>query len=210
MIGEVEKDLWGLAFKTVTKRLVTGRKTPGLDNPDRVKYIVRSLFPHVEPYQRQDRSSCVVRREKLFTLEELKRASGRLKANTASGIDGMLQKILKVVIGVYPEIFLGAFNSCLREGRFFVDWKKQRLVLPRKGNKPLGDVSSYRPICLLDTMGKLLEKIILQNYRVTWLARTVPRKTSLAFRKTGRDCQSHRIWSRSDSAHAQHWCSQGS
>ena len=58
LIGEVEKDPWGLAFKIVTKRLVTRRKTPGLDNPDRVKYIVRSLFPHVEPFQRQDRSSC--------------------------------------------------------------------------------------------------------------------------------------------------------
>ena len=40
LIGEVEKDPWGLAFKIVTKRLVARRKTPGLDNPDQVKYIV--------------------------------------------------------------------------------------------------------------------------------------------------------------------------
>ena len=40
LIGEVEKDPRGLAFKIVTKRLVTRRKTPGLDNADRVKYIV--------------------------------------------------------------------------------------------------------------------------------------------------------------------------
>ena len=44
MIGEVEKDSWGLAFKIVTKRLVTRRKTPGLDNADHVKYIVRACF----------------------------------------------------------------------------------------------------------------------------------------------------------------------
>ena len=124
LIGEVKKDPWGLAFKIVTKRLVTRRKTPGLDNPDRVKYIVRSLFPHVEPFQRQDRSSCVVRREKLFTLEELKRAGGRLKANTAPGIEGLPNGILKEVIGAYPEILLEVFNSCLREGRFFADCKK--------------------------------------------------------------------------------------
>ena len=37
------------------------------------------------------------------------------------------------------------------------------MVLLRKGNKPLGDASLYRPICLLDTMGKLLEEIILQR-----------------------------------------------
>ena len=89
LIGEVEKDPWGLAFKIVTKKLVTRRKTPGLDNPDRVKYIMQSLFPHVEPFQRQDRSPCVVRRKELFTLEELKTAGGRLKANTAPGIDGL-------------------------------------------------------------------------------------------------------------------------
>ena len=95
-----------------------------LDNPDRVKYIVRSLFLHVEPFQRQDQSSCVVPREELFTLEELKRAGGRLMANTAPGIDGLPNEILKEVIGAYPEILLEVFQSCLRKGRFFADWKK--------------------------------------------------------------------------------------
>ena len=74
LIGEVEKDPWGLAFKIVTKKLVTSRKTPGLDNHDQVQYIVRNLFPHVELFERQNQSSCVVRREELFALEELKRA----------------------------------------------------------------------------------------------------------------------------------------
>ena len=90
------------------------------------------MFPYVEPFQRQDRSSCVVRREELFTLEELKRAGGRRKANTAPGIDEVPNEILKQVIGANPEILLEAFNSCLREGRFFVDWKKQRMVVLRK------------------------------------------------------------------------------
>ena len=62
---------------------MTRRKTPGLDNPDGVKYIVRSLFPHVEPFQRQDQSSCVDHSKELFTLEKLKKAAGKLKANSA-------------------------------------------------------------------------------------------------------------------------------
>ena len=138
---------------------MTRRKTPGLDNADRVKYIVRSLFPHVEPFQRQDQTSCLVQREELFTLEELQRAVGRLKANTVPGFDTVPNEILKEVIGVYPE----CFNSCLQEGRFFIDWKKQRLVLLRKGKKPLEDASSYRPIYLLNTKGKLQEEMILQR-----------------------------------------------
>ena len=104
----------------------------------------------------------MVQPEELFILEEPKRASGRLKTHTASRIDGVPNEILKEVIGAYLEILLEAFNSCLREGRFFVDWKKQRLVLLRKAGKPLGDASSYKPIFLLDTMGKLLHEMILQ------------------------------------------------
>ena len=62
----------------MSKRLVTRRKNPDLDNPDRVTYIVGSLFPHVKSFQRQNRRSCVVECKELFTLEELKRAGGRL------------------------------------------------------------------------------------------------------------------------------------
>ena len=180
LIEEVEKDPWGLAFKIVTKRLVTRRKTLGLTNSDRVKYIVWSLFPHVEPFQRQDRSSCLVRREE---LEELKRAGRRLKANTAPVIDGAPNEIVKEVIGVNPEILLAAFNSCRREGRFFVDWKKQRLVLLTKGNKPLEDASSYRPICLLDTMGKLLEQMILQRLQGHMVRENGLSENQFGFRK---------------------------
>ena len=63
----------------------------------------------------------MVQREELFTLEELKRAGGRLKANTVPGIDGLPNEILKEVTGAYPEMLLEVFNSCLREGRFFAD-----------------------------------------------------------------------------------------
>ena len=77
-----------------------------MDSADRVKNIVWSFFPHVEPFQRKHRSSCVVRRKELFTLEELKRADGRLKANTAPGMDGVPNEINKEVIEAYPEILL--------------------------------------------------------------------------------------------------------
>ena len=88
---------------------------------DRSMYIVQSFFKHVASFQRQGRSSCMVRCEEFFTFEELS----------------------------------------LCEGKFFDEWKRQRLILFRKGEKSLEDVSSYRPICLLDTMWKLLEEMIL-------------------------------------------------
>ena len=161
MISEVEKDPWGLVFKIVTKRLVTRRKTPDLDNPDRFKYIVRSLFPHVE----------------------LERAGGRLKANTAPHIVGVPNESLKEVIGAYPEILLEAFNSCLRQWKIFIDWKKQKLVLLRKSNNPLGVASSKRRLCLLDTMGKLLEELILQRLQGLLVGESGFSENQFGFRK---------------------------
>ena len=52
LIGEVDKDPWSLAFKIVTKRLVTIGKSPGLNNPNLVRHIVRNLFPRVKSFQR--------------------------------------------------------------------------------------------------------------------------------------------------------------
>ena len=96
----------------------------------------------------------------------------------------MPNEILKEVIGAYPEILLGAFNSCLWEGRFFVDWKKQRLILLRKGTKPLGDASSYRPICLFDTKGKLLEQLILQRLQALLVGENGLLDNQFGFRKS--------------------------
>jgi len=41
-------------------------------------------------------------------------------------------------------------------------------VLIRKGpDKPPDAPSSYRPICILDTFGKLLERLLLQRLELT-------------------------------------------
>ena len=49
------------------------------------------------------------------------------------------------------EALADMFNGCLRQGHFCKQWKVQRLVLISKGE---GD------LCMLDTTGKVLEKII--------------------------------------------------
>jgi len=52
------------------------------------------------------------------------------------------------------------YNRCLKEGCFPSEWKMANLVLIPKGGKPGDSPSSYRPICLLDEAGKILERII--------------------------------------------------
>ena len=56
-------------------------------------------------------------------------------------------------------------------------------VLLTKGNKPLGDASSYRPICLLDTMGKLLDEMILQRLQGHMVGENGLSENQFGFRK---------------------------
>ena len=52
------------------------------------------------------------------------------------------------------------YNGCLKQGHFYKQWKVQCLVLIGKGKGDLNSAGAYRPLCMLDTTGKLLEKII--------------------------------------------------
>jgi len=68
--------------------------------------------------------------------------------------------IIKTIAVKKPTVLRDTFNSCLKFGLFPLSWKVAKLVLLRKGEKPLENPSTYRPICLLNTAGKLFERII--------------------------------------------------
>ena len=55
------------------------------------------------------------------------------------------------------------YNSCLKAGVFYSRWKEARLVLIGKGKGPADALSSYRPLRMLDTAGKLLEQLVRQR-----------------------------------------------
>jgi len=79
----------------------------------------------------------------------------------AHGPDFIPNIVLRIAMSVKPEIFADFFNSCPRDGTFSTRWKAQKLLLLGKPGKPPEGLSSYRPTCLPDTVGKVLEKIIL-------------------------------------------------
>ena len=101
------------------------------------------------------------------TETEIQLTASRLKDKKAPGPDGIPNLIIKEAVNNCPTYIVNLFNSCFQYGSFPTIWKRQKLVLLPKGNKSPDDPSSYRPICLIDTFGKLLEAIVCSRLQVS-------------------------------------------
>lgn len=158
LMAEVNSDPFGRPYRVVMSTIKTqSRQQPTC--PMQLGEIVAVLFPKQPAYDYpvpRDESEVVPP----ITQEELFRATRRMGNTKTPGLDNIPNTALKTAIEAAPELFLEMYNSCLSEGTFPVQWKRQRLVLLPKGNKPPEEASSYRPLCMLDTAGKILERII--------------------------------------------------
>lgn len=157
---------WGNAYRVAMAK-IRGPSMAAETCPEKLKVIVEGLFPSHDPtiwpptpYDDEGGSNA---EGHLITNEELVTVAKGLKAKKAPGPDGIPNVALKSAIQAFPNWFKAVMEKCLDEGNFPDQWKVQKLVLLPKPGKPPGDPSSYRPICLLDTLGKLLERIILNR-----------------------------------------------
>ncbi|XP_068140043.1 uncharacterized protein [Drosophila tropicalis] len=94
------------------------------------------------------------------TTDKVLAAARSLKQNKAPGPDSIPNRALRLAMATRPEIFAATFNQCLKEAVFPSQCKLQKLVLLPKPGKPAEVASSYRPICLVDSVGKVLESLI--------------------------------------------------
>jgi hypothetical protein len=101
------------------------------------------------------------REEDEITDEELMRAVKKMATrDVALGPDGIPDRIWAETIDLMAPRLRQLFNRCTREGAYPRKWRIARLVLLRKEGRPPDSPSGCRPICLLDEVGKLLERVI--------------------------------------------------
>lgn len=157
-LGEdIDADPWGLGYKIVTKKL-GALKSPTVMDEATTNNIVATLFP-AHP-QRSQLELGGTNDFTLFSLEELENAVLGMKNKKAPGPDGIPSEVLKAVFQYNPHLLLDMYNACLTTGVFYSKWKIARLVLISKGKGDAEAPSSYRPLCMLDTAGKVLEGLI--------------------------------------------------
>lgn len=87
----------------------------------------------------------------------------QLKPNKAIGLDKISARLLKDSVEVIAPVLTSLFNMSLETSAFPSIWKSARVVpLFKKGSKQ--DPSNYRPISILPTLSKILEKAVHSQF----------------------------------------------
>jgi hypothetical protein len=87
-----------------------------------------------------------------------------LKQKKASGPNGITNEIAKRIFKAIPKTITSIYNECLRKGSFPANWKIAKVIpITKPGKEVTGDPSKYRPISLLKTERKVLEKLLIQR-----------------------------------------------
>ncbi|XP_028899929.1 uncharacterized protein LOC114804696 [Zeugodacus cucurbitae] len=160
---KIRKTFRGTQTASVTLTAATAQKVVGEYGKKRIGWkIVTALFPQQHSFDYQ-LTPCELDDVPPVTEEELLDACNRVGNNKAPGLDGIPNIALKIIIKAAPTLFLNAYNACPKEGIFLRKWKQQRLVLLPKGKKPPEEPSSHLPLCILDTAGKIFERIFHQR-----------------------------------------------
>jgi hypothetical protein len=98
---------------------------------------------------------------KLTNPEEVQEAIRSIQASKAPGPKGITNRALKHLPQGAVSLLVLIFNAILLAHHFPTAWKHARVISILKPGKDPALPSSYRPIRLLDTIGKIFEKILL-------------------------------------------------
>ncbi|GBL99063.1 putative RNA-directed DNA polymerase from transposon X-element [Araneus ventricosus] len=98
-----------------------------------------------------------------FSPQEISAVIEYLPSGKAPGIDGIDNLLIKIIHKRFNNIFPTLFNKCLHLSCFPDSLKIGNIILFQKGGKDQRLASSYRPISLLPTIGKVLEKLMTQR-----------------------------------------------
>lgn len=150
---------WGTAFRISTGKM---KKRSKVDLPTQMK-VVADLFPIHEAAQYDKLPEHDL--PNVFTMEELWSAVGKIKTGKAPGPNGLSPEVTRAVCLHFPDRCLSMFNDCLTHGEFPAIWKRANLMVIPKPKKNRNDPQTYRPICLIDTMGKVLEHLLQRRLR---------------------------------------------
>lgn len=135
------------------------------DNQDKANVFMDTFFPTMadpveKPVTPQREEISWEPISKLEIVKALKAAKG----TTVPGEDGIPTLVWKKLWKYVREAVLSIFIASTQLGYYPMQWKRAIIIVLRKPNKPdYSNPGAYRPISLLNTLGKLLEAVIAKQ-----------------------------------------------
>lgn len=190
---------WGKPYKIIVKNPEQNNTGPPtqVKRPDGVltssraeteAVLLQSKFPRV-PAGTEDIAQpgpSEKNMEYSVTVEELTNIIKKLNNRSAPGLDGINHKTLKIVNMIHPTLLTRILNECIQWAIFPEKWKHGKLVLVYKGKGDKLEADSYRPLTMLPTLGKLLERCI--STRISEITEGNISNNQYGFRR-GRSCE---------------------
>lgn len=99
----------------------------------------------------------------LTDVNEILSIVRNLKNPKAPGLDDVNNILIKNLPPKGFEYLKYIINSCLKLNHFPKIWKHAKVIPIPKPGKPANEVSSYRPISLLSSISKILERVLLNR-----------------------------------------------
>jgi hypothetical protein len=121
--------------------------------------------------------------DKEFTVHEVKNAVASMGNKKAPGEDGLPSEVFKSLVENLPWYITAIYNGGLRKGVFPKRWIKAMIIpIVKPGKEGSDDVSKFRPISLLDTRGKVLEKMLISRINHHVFSRGFMNRNQFGFR----------------------------
>lgn len=141
-------------------------------NEDKAQAFMDTFFPTMAEAQEQPLSSSLPEIPwHPITELEVYRSVRAAKGYTAPGEDGLPTLVWKRLWKYLRKLITRIFTTSVDLGYHPRRWRSARIVVLRKPGKPDYSVpGAYRPISLLNTLGKLLEAVMAQ--RLSYFAET--------------------------------------
>lgn len=173
LILTIDKDPWGMPYKIVMNKL-KGR-TPPLTETLKggiLNNTLSKLFPRATRGSRRistDVDPILWDEEGDIMYIEIYRIikKGKMKNNTAPGPDGVRSLYWKRINDIMMNLLASFLTMCVKESKFPEQWKIAYLVLLPKGQLCV-EQPKVRPICLLNEVGKIFEKVLV-NRITDWM-----------------------------------------
>lgn len=125
--------------------------------------LIDAMFPDASPLPAPDPG---IGRSNLppLCMSEMEDAIHGMEAHKAPGHDGVTAEMLQhsvAGLGIFRRRLFNLFAMAVMHGNFPTPWRRARItVIPKAGPREMGLPKSYRPILLLCTAAKAVDKIM--------------------------------------------------